>query len=185
MQEDCPRRACGLVVGVCLAVREDEGGDTRSSRVPCLLVTLVSLSSWPGGYGATPAMGVGYREGRTEGWGLCPIPYPTLPALSSLWPNTVSNLGCGGHELVDLSRCPHRSQDKVLGGVVNRAGGDREQPCRHLHVCARKPRSEPGPSLPFCSSAWHFSALSLWNGIFLLYSVHFHLSTDEDFPRFQ
>lgn len=84
MQEDSPGRACGLVVGVCLAVSEDKDGGTRSSRVPCLLVTLASLSSWPGGYGATPAMGVGYREGGTEGWGLCPILYPTLPTLSSL-----------------------------------------------------------------------------------------------------
>lgn len=51
----------------------------------------------------------------------------------------------------------------------------------HGCVCAGEPRTEPGHGPPFCSSTWHLSALSLWNGTFSLL-CYLHLSPDENVP---
>lgn len=66
------------------------------------------------------------------------MPHPVPNASSTELPLTKHSIELGlggGHKLFDMSRCPQRSQDKVLGAGGNKAGGDGEQLCRHLHVC--------------------------------------------------
>lgn len=158
MQEDSPGRACGSdawAVGICLAEREDEGGGTRSLRVPCPSGSggAGCLSSWPGVCGAIPASSAGRGGGR----GLAGIRVPPslvlpIPSSAELPLTTRSvELGLGAASWLISAGAPEGARTRRAAGTLPRG---RQIPPHSAPVCgwqgARRPAGgtaacPPGP----------------------------------------